>query len=231
MVPGLEVLEGFRDALYGCATRRADAWFELGDALLTTDRLLSLPYLSLDPVHRRGHGSIYAALSHAEVEAGRLRELLAAHLPAGPPVFAVDPTVWARCDAECSPGRGLYYHPSRHSAGQPIVAGWCYQLLVGLELQRDSWTAPVDVRRLDPADNHNRVAAGQVRDLLARLPAHQQVPLVVFDGGFDPVQLQVELAGARAQVLVRVRCDRSFYAAGGLGVMAGRAARPGTGRR
>jgi Transposase DDE domain len=212
---GLEVLEGFRDALYGCATRRADAWFELGDALLTTDRLLSLPYLSLDPVHRRGHGSIYAALSHAEVEAGRLRELLAAHLPAGPPVFAVDPTVWARCDAECSPGRGLYYHPSRHSAGQPIVAGWCYQLLVGLELQRNSWTAPVDVRRLRPADNHNRVAAGQIRDLLARLPAHQQVPLVVFDGGFDPVQLQVELAGARAQVLVRVRCDRSFYAAGG----------------
>jgi hypothetical protein len=60
---GLEVLEGFRNALYGCATRRADAWFELGDALLTTDRLLSLPHLSLDPVHRRGHGSIYAALT------------------------------------------------------------------------------------------------------------------------------------------------------------------------
>jgi hypothetical protein len=31
--------------------------------------------------------------------------------------------VWDRCDAECSPERGFYYHPSRHSAGQPIVAG------------------------------------------------------------------------------------------------------------
>jgi hypothetical protein len=99
-------VEAFRAALYGCATRRADAWFELGDALLVTERLVSLPHLSLEPLHRRGHGSLYAALRHGEVAAERLRELLAAHLPAGPPVFAVDPTVWARCDAACSPGRG-----------------------------------------------------------------------------------------------------------------------------
>jgi hypothetical protein len=37
---GLETVEGFRTALYGCATRRADAWFELCDALLVTERLL-----------------------------------------------------------------------------------------------------------------------------------------------------------------------------------------------
>ena len=218
----LENLKGFRTALYGCATRRADAWFELVDALLATERLVSLPHLSLEPVHRRGHGSLYAALRHGQVQAERLREVLATHLPAGPPVFAVDPTVWPRGDAECSPGRGFYYHPSRHSAGQPIVAGWCYQLIVGLELARNSWTAPVDVRRLAPDDNSNLVAAGQIRGLLDRLPgaatatvqAHQQVPLVVFDGGFDPVQLQVELAGAPVQVLVRIRSDRNFYAAG-----------------
>jgi len=90
------------------------------------------------------------------------------------------------------------------------VAGWCYQLVVGLELQPDSWTAPVEVRRLDPADNHNLVAAGQIRALLVRLAAPQPVPLVVFDGGFDPVQLQVELAGAPVQVLVRIRSDRNF---------------------
>jgi hypothetical protein len=42
----LENLKGFRAALYGCATRRADAWFELVDALLATERLVSLPHLS-----------------------------------------------------------------------------------------------------------------------------------------------------------------------------------------
>jgi hypothetical protein len=102
------------------------------------------------------------------------------------------------------------------------VAGWCYQLIVGLELAPNSWTAPVDVRRLAPDDNINLVAVSQIRGLLARLPGaatatvkdHQQVPLVVFDGGFDPVQLQVQLAGAPVQVLVRIRSDRNFYAAG-----------------
>jgi hypothetical protein len=102
------------------------------------------------------------------------------------------------------------------------VAGWCYQLIVGLELAPNSWTAPVDVRRLAPDDNINLVAVSQIRGLLDRLPgaatatvqAQRQVPLVVFDGGFDPVQLQVELAGALVQVLVRIRSDRNFYAAG-----------------
>jgi hypothetical protein len=28
--------------------------------------------------------------------------------------------------------QGYYYHPSRHSAGQPIVAGWSYQFIAQL---------------------------------------------------------------------------------------------------
>lgn len=55
----------------------------------------------------------------------------------------MDVSVWDRCDAECSPERGYYYHPSRHSAGQPIVAGWAYQFIARLNLVRESWTAPV----------------------------------------------------------------------------------------
>ena len=58
--------------------------------------------------------------------------------------------MWPRCDAECSPERGFYYHPSRHSAGQPIVAGWAYQFIAELNFVRESWTAPVDVERVRP---------------------------------------------------------------------------------
>ena len=118
---GLEVVEGFRSALYGCATRRADAWFELGDALLVTERLVSLPHRSLEPLHRRGHGSLDAALRHGGVAAERLRELLAAHLPGGPPAVAVDPTVWARCDAECSQVGVL--RPPLAALGRPADRG------------------------------------------------------------------------------------------------------------
>ena len=48
-------LGAFRNELHGSFTRRADALFELGDALLSSQTpFLSLPHLSLEPTHRRG---------------------------------------------------------------------------------------------------------------------------------------------------------------------------------
>ena len=206
-------LGGFRAELHACFTRRADALFELGDALLCAPAVPSLPHLSLEPVHRRGWGSAYAALACGRIEVERLRDLLASFLPpAGPLVFAVDVTTWPRCDAECSPERGYYYHPSRHSAGQPIIAGWAFQWIAQVSFDRDSWTAPVDARRLHPLEDTDQTAAAQVRALLARLPAGEAVPLFVFDGGYDSAQLTLDLAEERVAVLVRLRSDRCFYA-------------------
>jgi hypothetical protein len=150
-------LGAFRAELHACCTRRADALVELGDALLCAQAVSSLPHLSLEPVCRRGWGSVYAALASGRLEVERLRDLLVATLPdVDPLVFAVDVTTWPRCDAECSPARGYYYHPSRHSAGQPIIAGWAYQWIAGLGFARDSWTAPVDARRLHPLETPTR---------------------------------------------------------------------------
>src|SRR5215217_8274787 len=206
-------LGAFRDQLHACFPRRADALMELGDALLCAPAVGSLPHLSLEPAHRRGWGSVYAALASGRVQVERLRDLLAGCLPdADPLVFAVDVTTWPRCDAECSPERGYYYHPSRHSAGQPIIAGWAYQWIAQVSFDRDSWTAPVDAGRLHPLDDTDQTAAGQIRALLARLPASQAVPLFVFDGGYDSAQLTLDLAEAPAAVLVRLRSDRCFYA-------------------
>src|SRR5215211_4393428 len=167
----------FRTELHACFPRRADALFELDDAPLCAPAIPSLPHLSLEPVHRRGWGSVYAALARGEVDAERLRDLLAGCLPADDPlVFAVDVTTWPRCDAECSPERGYYYHPSRHSAGQPIIAGWAFQWIAHLSCERDSWTAPVDARRLHPLDDTDQTAAAQIHTLLERLPAGGTVP-------------------------------------------------------
>src|SRR5918994_1686099 len=207
-------LGAFRAELHACFPRRTDALFELGDALLCTPTpVRSLPHLSLEPVHQRGWGSVYAALARGRIDAERLRDLLACVLPAAdPPVFAVDVTTWPRCDAECSPGRGYYYHPSRHSAGQPIIAGWAYQWIAQLSFDRDSWTAPVDARRLHPLDDTDQTAAAQLRALLGRLPAGEPVPWLVFDGGYDSAQLTLDLAEVPVAVLVRLRSDRCCYA-------------------
>ena len=164
----LDDLRTFRDSIYRCFERRADALFELTDALLSAAGTVPSPvHLSLVPAHRRGWGSLYAALSCGRIEEGPLRELLARHASTGEacrvPVYAVDVSVWSRCDAEASPGRGYYYyHPSRHSSGQPIVAGWAYQLIARLSFERDSWVAPTDARRVHPEDDANEVAVAQV---------------------------------------------------------------------
>jgi hypothetical protein len=206
-------LGAFRTELHACFGRRADALFELGDALLCAPAITSVAQLSLEPSHRRGWGSAYAALASGRINVERLRDLLVASLPdTDQPVFAVDVTAWPRCDAECSPCRGYYYHPSRHSAGQPIVAGWAFQWIARLGFARDSWTAPVDAQRLHPLDDTDQTAAGQIRVLLGRLPTGGPVPLFVFDAGYDSAQLTLDLAEQRVAVLVRLRADRCFYA-------------------
>jgi DDE superfamily endonuclease len=207
-------LQAFRAELHACCPRRADALVDLVDALLSAPGpVASLPQLSLEPTHRRGWGSTYAALACGRIDAERLRELLARQpLAGGQPIYAVDVTTWPRCDAECSPERGLYYHPSRHSAGQPIVAGWAFQWICQLGFDRDSWTAPVDARRLHPLDDTDHTAAVQIRALLGRLPAAEQPPLFVFDAGYDSAQLSLDLADLPVAVLVRLRADRCFYA-------------------
>jgi hypothetical protein len=205
-----EQLHRFRNDVYDCLPARADALFELVDDVCCPVAVDGIAHLTLAPAAWRGHGAVYAALACGDIDTEQLRDVLADHRPgSGRGDFAIDASVWARCDAECSPGRGFYYHPSRHSAGQPIQAGWCYSWLVGLSQAPDSWTAPLDVRRLAVSDNPNLIAVAQMRALGPRLGKGD--PLFAFDGGYDPVQLTVELGQAPAQIVVRIRDDRSFW--------------------
>lgn len=111
------------------------------------------------------------ALAHGRIDAEVLRNLLARHPLAGSgatPVYAVGMSV-AQMRRGAQPlTQGYYYHPSRHSAGQPIVAGWAYQFIAQLNFVCESWTAPLDVERVRPAKDANEVAAKQVKVLLGR---------------------------------------------------------------
>lgn len=206
-------LQGFRAGFYRCLTGWADATFELCEAVLCAPGpVTSVPGLSLEPVFRRSHGSLYKALHRGGIDAEAMREVLVAHRPTDwPLVFAVDESTWARCDAETSPQRGFYYSASTHSAGQPIVAGWSYQWITALDWAHDSWTAPMDAVRIPPTQDAVGVTAGQVADLVARLGPTEQVPVFAFDAGYDPIALTHELAHLRAAIVVRIRDDRVFY--------------------
>jgi len=170
-------------------------------------------HLSLEPAHRRGWGSAYAALARGRIDADRLGDLLVRVLPdTDPLVFAVDVTTWPRCDAECSPCRGYYYHPSRHSAGQPIIAGWAFQWICQLSFARDSWTAPVDAAPAAPVGRH-RPAGRSSGPRAARASTGQRGRAAVrLRRRYDSAQLSLDLAEERVAVLVRLRPDRCFYA-------------------
>jgi len=84
-------LVGFRDAFYACLPGWADALFELTDAALCGPASVgSVPSLSLEPVFRRGHGSLYKALARGRIDAEALRGVLVTHRPAGWPAECLD---------------------------------------------------------------------------------------------------------------------------------------------
>jgi hypothetical protein len=210
--PGTALVD-FRADFHSALTRWADASFELCEAALCLPApVSSVPSLSLEPAFRRSHGSLYKALARGRIDDEQVRDLLVAHRPADwPLVFAVDASTWPRCDAETSPERGFYYSASTHSAGQPIVAGWSYQWVTQLNWANDSWTAPMDARRIPPTANTVQVTADQVRDLVGRLGDTPLTPVFAFDAGYDPIALTHELADVDATLVVRIRDDRVFY--------------------
>ena len=170
------LLEGFRHDFYQCLDRRADALFELADAVLCADGpVRSLPGLSLVAEHRRGHGALYDALAAGRVDVERLRTAVAsAPLPRaadGRIVLAVDVTCWLRPEAHTSPQRIMCHTYGRGKDQHIGIPGWPYSFVVALETGRSSWTAPLDAVRLAPGADLAVVTARQVRAVVSRLVA------------------------------------------------------------
>jgi hypothetical protein len=147
-------LSHFRTDFYGCLSARADAFFELTDALLCPYGPVKTPVeLSLPAEHRRSYGSLYGALNHGRLDVDRLRDLLMSMpLPRfnGRIVLTVDVSPWLRSDAACSPDRLFCHVHGRSRAAPQIIPGWPYSFVAALTPDRTSWTAVLDAVRLGP---------------------------------------------------------------------------------
>ena len=219
LADSLKALSRFRLGFYDCLSRRADALFELGDALLCTDGpVRSLVELSLAAEHRRGHGGLYDAVNAGGLDVEALRDqLVALPLPrssSGRLVLAVDVSTWLRPDAPTSAERGFCHVYGRGRSADQFIPGWPYSFIAALEAGRTSWTALLDVQRLHPDDDVTAVTAAQLRALIDRLiaagqhrPGDEDV-LVVTDAGYDVARLAVLLADLPVQLVGRLRSDR-----------------------
>lgn len=227
----LDRLVRFRSEVYSCFPRRADALFEIADALAGADGPpRSVAELSLEPGVRRGWGSLYQGLEHGRLDAPGVRAVLAGQVRSGRAdglvLFAVDGSKFPRPCTRYVPDVGWQFAKAPDGVRAGAVPGWMMQWVAQVALPApgearatgggpltaptDSWALPVDVRRVGTADNANDLAADQVADLTAALdPALD--PLFLFDGGYCPIHL-TQRRPARAQILVRLRGDRVFYA-------------------
>jgi hypothetical protein len=209
---------GFRAELARCLPRRGDAMFELADALASAPaRVGSLPGLSLEPEFRRGHGSVYGALTRGRIDEPRLRKLLLGTVGAGRDGlvwFAGDVSNWARPEAACSPQRLMVHDKSaRTLAGAPVTSGWPFAVLAALEWGPTSWTAPVDLARLGPTDSLTSVTLAAIERVRAGLAeaGRGETPGFVFDAEYDLMALSHHHAG-RVHVVGRLRSNQVFHA-------------------
>jgi hypothetical protein len=222
-VAALRDLQRFRRQMYGCFGRWADTLFELVDALAGSVRPVgSVAELMFEPALRRGWGSLYQAVQRGVVDRAAARALLARWVrPAGRLMFAVDVSKFPRPDTRFVADVGMQYAAERDGSGSaPAVPGWAMQWVcqVGLDgneigAVKRSWSLPMDVRRVGTADNANEMAVAQIADLVAQLRAagNGQVPLFLLDVGYCPIFATQHLPDG-AQILVRLRCDRVFFA-------------------
>jgi hypothetical protein len=218
----LRVLAGFRSDVYWSFTRRADALFELGDAVLCAPgRVTDLARLSLAPEFRRGHGALYDALNAGRAGFGRLRRALAGlPLPAwgdGRVRLAVDVSAWLRPDAGTSPERMFCHVHGRGRNAGSVVPGWPYSVVAALGPGRSSWVVPLDAVRLGPGDDDLEVTAAQLRDVMTRLIAaghwEDGAPpvIVAMDAGYNATRLAFLLRDLPLVLVARVRSGRVFH--------------------
>lgn len=212
----------FRPEFYRCLEARADAQFELCDAVLCGDGpVRSLVGLSEVPEHRRGYGALYDGLNQGRVNEGILRAaLVAAPLPkddGGRIVLAVDVSNWLRPYAESSPERLMCHTRGKGTSASLNIPGWPYSFIAAVEPGRTSWTRILDVRRLGLGDREMEVTAAQLRCVIAAIIAagHWQEGdpkiLVLFDAGYNIPRLAWLLAELPVEVIGRIRSDRVFH--------------------
>jgi hypothetical protein len=215
-------LAAFRGEVYRCFTARADALFELADAVLCAGQpVRTLAGLSLVPEHRRGHGGLYDGLNAGRIDVARLRRSLAGlPLPAWPDGrirLAVDVSSWLRPDAATSAERMFCHCYGRGKGSAQMIPGWPYSVVAALEPGRASWTALLDAVRLGPGDDETEVTAAQVRAVVTRLAGtgqwHPGDPdiLVLSGAGYDVTRLAWLLADLPVELCGRLRSDRVLY--------------------
>ena len=201
----------FRQAAYQCLGHARDAQFELVDAVLLTPTASSFVELALSPVFRRRWPSVYAAIADGTPDRQGLLRLYTAQLPSSPrPLLAGDHTAWPRLSARTLKDRTVEHQPTKIKGQKPITIGQGYSTLVWLpaETAGQSWALPLLHERLTSTDTPINKAVGQLRQVVAALPAR---PVVTWDSEYGNGVFAQASAGIAADHIIRLRPNLGLY--------------------
>lgn len=224
-------LYDFRKALYGHFRYRADSAMELLDALCSNQYARTPVELSLNPLFRRGHDSLFKAIgaamapSLASVDEGASRtdiiELISGVVPSPEEksfrLFCIDCSSIGRVHARTLEDRSMVHRPTAVKGQKPVTIGHSYSMASVLP-ERDEldarWTIPLDIERVPTDKSAVEVAVAQVDALMGNdaLDWHGQLTVLVLDSAYgvkgclEPLQQHPSLV-----TIARVRSNRVFY--------------------
>jgi len=207
----------FRHAIYACFTRAADALFNTIDALATETSAQSFVELSLSPCFQRQWSSLYEAFEDGRIDQHRLQAVFVRYLPTPTEgkhlLLGIDASNIARPQSKTAADRTVLHVPNLpRSQTTPLTVGWQFATLVALPEQPSSWGYILDSRRISSEQTAGQVAATQVREIAALLPAQQGV-LVLADRYYPTVDVLRALQEIAWDGLLRCKGNRVFYRA------------------
>ncbi len=211
----LEQLKQFRQQLYSSLAYRGDTTMDLLDALSSNTIAKSAVELSLNPLFRRGYGSIYDGIQQFSQCVGvettaeerraqeqQLMQLIGSYLPTPQQqkywLFGVDVTPAPRRFARTLGDRGYVYHPNAIAGNKPVTIGHQYSALVlfpeklqasAPQVSAPPWVVPLSLRRVTTQETKLSIGVQQVNLLLndQTLPFHQQLCVQVVDSEYSVV--------------------------------------------
>ncbi|MCP5019591.1 MAG: transposase, partial [Ketobacter sp.] len=231
----LEQLKHFRQQLYSSLAYRGDTIMDLLDALSSNTTAKSVVELSLNPLFRRGYGSVYDGIQQFSQSVGvesvvderraqeqQLMQLIASYLPTPQQqrywLIGVDVTPAPRGFADTLTDRSYVYYPNTIASNKPVTIGHQYSALVlfpeKLHASAPPCIVPLSLRRVTTQETKRSVGVQQV-DLLLNdqtLPFHQQLCVQVVDSEYSVVSYLGEMTEHENLVTIaRVRSNRVFY--------------------
>ncbi|QBD80537.1 transposase [Ktedonosporobacter rubrisoli] len=209
------ILQQFRQQVYTCFERGADALFNVCDALLVEPQARSLVELSQAPCFERRWSSLYQALTNGKINDAALRTVcIQAFLQQRASdeliCLSVDSSSVPRPEAQTSPDRGIIYVPNLPRASKPISAGWHFSTMMLLPSEPGSWVGILDQRRIPTHQTAIEVAIMQLREVVPQLPRRV---LILADRWYATADFLRVCRALGCEVLIRLKRNRKLYRA------------------